>query len=89
MGSQMRENWDFVSMDSYAADMRESASQAASIISAMREEKKQLERLLAHAVKAAGGKITIYETALADPSPIGLKMWRSVADDTLTLQSTS
>lgn len=56
-----RENFDFVSMDTYKADMDDLGQQGAGIIERLVREKKELERTIWLLVNAAGGRVNIYD----------------------------
>ena len=81
----MRENFDYVTMDTYAADMAESSSHAAGIIDMMKEKQRNAERGLIAAVLAAGGRIVLGPRDLMDADGAILRIERNDADDTTIL----
>lgn len=86
----VRENFDFVTMDTHAADMRESSEQAAHIIGELRVRADRAERLIAELVLAAGGKISVSPYFLHDPKrKVELTQWRNVADETIVFTAVS
>lgn len=80
----MRENWDFVSMENYTADMKESADQAVSVIEAVERRRRDSERGLIAAVIAAGGKLTIQGNQLIHAARATLRIERNEAMATAT-----
>lgn len=81
----MRENFDYVRMETYQSDMAESASHAAGIIAHMKRGRHDVERALIAAVLASGGKITVRNGDLLDAERTVLRMERNEADDTIIL----
>jgi len=61
----MRENWDFVSVENYRADMAESSAIAAGIITQLCKRAEQAERALAEVVIAAGGSVKVPDSYLS------------------------
>lgn len=80
----MRQNFDYVTMDDYASDMREQSELAAGIIDTQRREIRDLKTMFAAAVMAAGGKISIPQGYLIDISRIELTAWKCLDNDTRT-----
>jgi len=76
----MRENFDYVTMDTYSADMAESTQRALSVIESLKRRTEAAENLVAMLVLAAGGKIEIHDYDLYDQKPIHLETWRNAAD---------
>ena len=56
----MREDFDFVSMANYSADLKENTDRALAIHETQREEIRQLNYTIAAILLAAGGKVSIY-----------------------------
>lgn len=75
----MRQNWDYVSMADYQADMKETAANAVRVIEAMKERAVHAEKLLARVLLAAG-KVSISDFDLHDERPIEMITWRNEAD---------
>lgn len=63
----MRENWDYVTMDAYSADMAELSGTAAAAIEKLTKENTDARRLIAMLVIAAGGKINLPQEWYFDP----------------------
>lgn len=61
-----RKDWDYVSIDDYSNDMRETSECAAGIITALKREKNDWQAMFWLAVKAAGGKIKIHDHDMAN-----------------------
>jgi hypothetical protein len=83
----LRQDWDFVTIADYQADMRETAEQAAGIISSLKESSDGYKRALAAAVLAAGGEVTVPENHLNGLQEVTLEVWRNPSDDTLTFKA--
>ena len=84
----MHENWDFVSMKTYSADMAESTDRAVAIITQLRKEVDQAKRTLAEVVLAAGGRVEVSSYNLCDPRrDTELTIWRNDADMTIMFTS--
>ena len=77
----MRENYDYVTMTTYSADMAESTERTVIAISKLRKRVAQAERALAEIVLAAGGAVNVSERNLHDRDrKIELTIWRNDAD---------
>jgi hypothetical protein len=83
----MRKDFDYIEFADYQADMRETAEQAAGIISSLKESSDGYKRALAAAVLAAGGEVTVPETHLHSLQEVTLEVWRNPSDDTLTFKA--
>lgn len=85
----MRENWDYVSMDTYSADMAELAGTASNALTYLQRENLDLKRLIWHLVHAAGGTLSVCERDLArhEDSHHELTQWRNDADMSLTFEA--
>lgn len=80
----MRENWDYVTMDTYAANMAAHTRHAVGAIEHWRKRAEQAERALSEVVLAAGGKVRVWDGLLKDPRrKIDITMWFSPADSTV------
>lgn len=80
----MRQDFDYVTMDDYASDMREQSELAAGIIDKQRREIRDLKMMFAAMVMAAGGKISIPRGYLLDMGRIELTVWEDLANNTRT-----
>lgn len=87
MVPDMRQNFDYVTMTDYRADMVESADHAIAAIELVKQKEKDAKRALVAAVLSAGGKLTIHSGALMDAEFATLTIWRNEADDTIILQA--
>lgn len=76
----MRENFDYVTMDNYSADMAELSQTAVNAIEYLVKERDDLKRLVWSLVKAAGGKVEVYDDLLWRPRERKLTTWRSDAN---------
>lgn len=63
----MSENFDFVNMTDYQADMRETAEQAAHVIGEIKKDRDFWKAAFWAAVKASGGRIRIPIDVSAGP----------------------
>ena len=83
----MRRDFDFVTMEDYQSDMKESADHAVRAISFVRQQSEQHKRLAMEAIIAAGGsvKIDAYDLHRPDPS-YKTEFWRNEADGTITVK---
>lgn len=66
-----RENFDYVTMDTYSGDMAELSGQAKAVIMSQLAEVKHLRRLVWMLVVASGGTVKIHRSTLADYSEQG------------------
>jgi hypothetical protein len=64
----MRESWDFVTMDTYSADMAELSRTAAGVTETLARENRALKALVWELVRQAGGKVMVSDHALM-PDP--------------------
>jgi hypothetical protein len=84
----MSEDFDYVSMDSYQADMRETARLAGAAIEKLRRRAEQAERLAMELVLAAGGKIVVDLHDLNNPlRKITWIQSRNIADTTIEFRA--
>ncbi|MFB6449234.1 hypothetical protein [Bradyrhizobium tunisiense] len=81
----MRENFDYVTMPNYVADMKESTDRAVSVIDHMKKRAEKAEMMLALAVLAAGGKVEIPSEWLRD-SKFTIETQRNDADMTYIIK---
>jgi hypothetical protein len=86
----MKKDFDYVDFKDYASDMDELVSQAARVVSALKQEldreKRDKARLLAAAVLAAGGKVEItydHQIAALDAETT---LWRDEANKTTVIE---
>ncbi len=84
----MRENFDYVTMENYSADMAENTQRAIGIIAGLKRRAEDAERLIAHLVLAAGGKIEIHDQQLYSLEQVDLTVWRNDADMSRVWQAT-
>lgn len=77
-----REHFDYVTMATYTADMAEASSHAAGIISKLKRENDQLEMMIWLLIRAAGGKIELYEGDIARFDKRKAEMIQSIMIDT-------
>lgn len=85
----MRKDWDYVTLDDYRRDMAESSERASSIIAQLRERAEKAEKMLAEAIYAAGGKVTIGDHVLCDPHRrLEIGVMRDECNRTLIVTST-
>jgi hypothetical protein len=54
-----RENFDFVSMENYSADMADLSNVAGNAIAKLRRDKDEMLKVIAALVEASGGKIAV------------------------------
>lgn len=71
----MKQNFDYVTMDDYASDMREQSELAAAVISNLRREIRDTKAFFVAAVMAAGGRISIPRGYLLDIDHFELTAW--------------
>jgi hypothetical protein len=64
----MRENWDYVTMDTYSADMAELSRTAAGVTEVLARENSALKALVWELVRQAGGRVMVPDHALM-PDP--------------------
>ena len=64
----MRENHDYVTMDTYSADMAELSGTASGVIKDLRRQTDEAKRLVAMLIIAAGGKINLPQEWAYDPT---------------------
>lgn len=84
----MQENGDYVTMDTYSADMAENTKMAVSAIGYWRQRAEQAERMLAECVLAAGGRVRIVENNLHDPRrKVQLTNWINPSDRAIELEA--
>jgi hypothetical protein len=76
----MRENFDYVTMLTYSADMAEHTQRAVEIIESLKRRTETAEKLVARLVLAAGGEIEIYDLDLQSLNPIELTIHRNESD---------
>src|SRR5262245_21619009 len=75
---KMREDWDYVTMENYSADMAEHTARASGIIAELRRRAETAERALAEVVLAAGGEVTVPDEYLYDRERrVTLEVWRN------------
>ena len=79
-----RENFDYVTMATYTVDMAEAGENAAGIISKLTRENAQLEMMIWLLVRAAGGRIEIYEGDICGFDKRKAELIQSVRLDTST-----
>lgn len=85
----MRENFDFVTMDTYSADMADLTSMAAAAINSTKSEVKSLQRLVWLLVQANGGSVKIQRHVLcAYSAETALLTIEYMAHDMSTVVST-
>lgn len=85
----MRENFDFVSMANYKADMDELGDRAAAVSQIQAEEIRNLKRLVWAMAKAAGGRVRVYDGILNDwRTDAELTFSRCEADSTFIIEAT-
>lgn len=65
----MKKDFDFVSMDDYSKDMAALSASSAAIITALKKERDDANRMLAHII-AEVGEVRIYEGVLHEPAPM-------------------
>lgn len=83
----MRENFDYVTMDTYSSDMADHTRHAVGIIEVLKRRSEDAEKLIAQLVLAAGGKIKIHDQDLYSPSAIELTTYRNMADMSFILEA--
>ncbi len=81
----MIKDFDYVTMDDYSRDMKESSDRASSIIKRQAKEIRELkEKLLIHIaalVYSSGGEIKIYDNALLVSKELELLSYRDDSDN--------
>lgn len=80
MADEPRRDFDFVTMADYAADMRESADHAASIISELNRRVRDRERIIKAAALSAGGTLRISDGDLQDADQATIEIWNDDFD---------
>jgi len=81
----MRQDFDYVTMADYRADMKESSDRAVSVIEHMKKRAERAELMCALAVLAAGGKVEIPSEWMYDPK-LHIEHTRNDADMTYVIR---
>lgn len=84
----MRQDFDFVTMDNYRANMAENTERAVAVIEEMKRKKRDVERVLVAAVLSNGGRLVIHESDLARVVGAHLNVSRHDDDRTIVLTAT-
>jgi hypothetical protein len=89
----MSKDFDSVDFNDYKSDMDELGTQAAQVISALKQEldreRRDKDRLLATVVIAAGGRVEISSKHLMDTLVAEVKMWRDEANKVTVIEVVS
>jgi hypothetical protein len=71
----MRRDHDYVTMEDYCRDMKESSDRATSIIEYQAYENRQLRALISALIRGAGGMIEVSIGDLVKAKPTSFEVW--------------
>lgn len=77
----MRQDFDYVSMADYSADMEALARQGAGVVERQQDEIRQLKTMMAVLIEAAGGQIVVPLHRMRDASELEMIVSEDVAED--------
>lgn len=83
----MKQDWDFVSLSDYRADMDELAESAAATVAEMRRQRDEARMMLAAVVEAAGGHVEVHDAILHRIAELRLTQFRDDRSMSITLKT--